>query len=65
MTDHQSIALAHLSMISQAATGKYKPQPGETERRQAWLTNFILTGEGIVSEDAKLSAQKVNEALKS
>lgn len=63
--DQQSIALAHLSMIAQAANSEYKPQPGEIERRQAWLTEYLLTGNGIVSEEGKLSAQKVNQALKS
>lgn len=62
--DLQSIALAHLSMIAQAANGEYKPRPGEIGERQAWLTEYVLTGNGIVSEAGKLSAQKVNDALK-
>lgn len=64
MTDQQSIALAHLSMIAQAAQGEYKPQPGEIERRQTWLTEYLLTGQGLVSETGRLSAQIVNNALK-
>lgn len=64
MNDVQTFALTHLSMISQAANGEYKPQSGEIERRQAWLTEYILTGNGIVSEAGKLSAQIVNNALK-
>lgn len=64
MTDIQSIAIAHLSMIAQAASGEYEPRPGEIEERQAWLTEFILTGKGIVSEAGRLSAQIVNNALK-
>lgn len=62
--DLQSIALAHLSMIAQAANNEYKPRPGEIEERQAWLTEYLLTGKGIVSETGKLSAQLVNNALK-
>ena len=62
-TDQQSIALAHLSMIAQAANGEYKPRPGEIEERQTWLTEYLLTGDGIVSEDARLSARRVNAAL--
>lgn len=64
MTDIQSIAIAHLSMVAQAASGEYEPRPGEIEERQSWLTEFILTGRGIVSETGKLSAQIVNNALK-
>ncbi len=63
MTEQILIALAHLSMIAQAANGEYKPQPGEIERRQAWLTEFLQTGSGLVSDDAKLSAQRINKAL--
>lgn len=63
-TDLSMVALAHLSMIAQAANGEYKPQPGEIERRQSWLTEYLTTGQGIVTDDAKLSAQKVNAALK-
>lgn len=61
--DLQSIALAHLSMIAQAANDEYKPRPGEIEERQAWLTEYLLTGNGIVSESGRLSAQIVNNAL--
>ena len=63
-TDLSMVALAHLSMIAQAANGEYKPQPGEIERRQSWLTEYLTTGQGIVTDDAKLSAQKVNAALR-
>jgi hypothetical protein len=63
-TELSMIALAHLSMIAQAANGEYKPQPGEIERRQAWLTEYLMTGQGIVTDESKLSAQKVNAALK-
>ena len=63
LTDQQSIALAHLSMIAQAANGEYAPRPREIEQRQTWLTEYILTGEGSVSEMARLSAQIVNDAL--
>lgn len=62
-TDQQSIALAHLSMIAQAANGEYKPRPGEIEERQTWLTEYLLTGDGIVSETARLTAQRVRAAL--
>lgn len=62
--DQQLIAVAHLSMVAQAANGEYKPRPGEIEERQAWLTEYLLTGKGIVSETGKLSAQIVNNALK-
>jgi hypothetical protein len=64
MTDIQAIALAYLSMIVQAANGEYKPRPGEIEEWQTWLTEYLLTGKGIVSETGRLSARIVNNALK-
>jgi len=58
-----AIALAHLSMIAQAANGEYKPRPGEIEERQAWLSSFIRTGQGIVTEEDRQLARLINEAL--
>jgi hypothetical protein len=63
-SDEQTIvALAHLSMIAQAANGEYRPRPGEIETRQAWLTSFIRTGEGIVNEDDRRLARGINTIL--
>jgi len=63
-SDEQMIvALAHLSMIAQAANGEYKPRPGEIEQRQAWLTSFIRTGQGIVNEADRQLAKGINELL--
>ena len=63
-SDEQTIvALAHLSMIAQAANGEYRPRPGEIEQRQAWLTSFIRTGQGIVSESDRGLARLINSAL--
>jgi hypothetical protein len=58
-----AIALAHLSMIAQAANREYRPLPGEIETRQAWLSSFIRTGQGIVSEDDRQIARKINALL--
>jgi len=64
-SDEQTIiALAHLSMIAQAANGEYRPRPGEIEQRQAWLTSFIRTGRGIVNEDDRRLARGINTVLK-
>ena len=57
------IALAHVSMIAQAAIGEYRPRPGEIEQRQAWLTSFIRTGQGIVNEADLQLAREINMLL--
>lgn len=57
------IALAHLSMIAQAANGEYKPRPGEIETRQAWLIEFFKTGQGLVTESDRQAARLINAAL--
>lgn len=63
-SDEQTIvALAHLSMIAQAANGEYRPRAGEIEERQAWLTSFIRTGRGIVNEDDRSLARGINTLL--
>ena len=63
-SDEQTlIALAHVSMIAQAAIGEYRPQPGEIEQRQAWLTSFIRTGQGIMNETDRQLAREINTRL--
>ena len=63
-SDEQTIvALAHLSMIAQAANGEYRPRPGEIEQRQAWLTSYIRTGQGIVNEEDRRLARGINALL--
>jgi hypothetical protein len=63
-SDEQTlVALAHLSMIAQAANGEYRPRSGEIEQRQAWLTSFIRTGQGIVSEADRQLARRINDLL--
>jgi len=57
------VALAHISMIAQAASGEYRPQPGEIERRQTWLTSFIRSGRGIVNEADRQLARELNRLL--
>lgn len=58
-----AIALAHLSMISQAANGEYRPRPGEIETRQTWLTSFIRNGQGIVTDEDRRTARLINLTL--
>lgn len=60
---YRSFALAHLSMISQAAIGTYKPDPGEIDERQAWLVGYITEGKGILTEENLRIAQTVTNAL--
>ena len=63
--DQTLVALAHLSMLAQAANGEYRPGRGEIEERQAWLISFIRTGQGIVNEDDRQFARGINEFLAS
>jgi hypothetical protein len=58
-----AIALAHLSMLAQAANGEFRPRAGEVEARQAWLSSFIRTGQGIVTEEDRELARLINSAL--
>jgi chaperone required for assembly of F1-ATPase len=57
------IALAHLSMLAQAANGEFRALPGEIEERQVWLSSFIRTGQGIVNEDDRRLARQINNFL--
>lgn len=58
-----ALALAHLSMLTQAAKGEFRMQPGDAESRQAWLVGFIQTGAGIVSEENRRLARQINDLL--
>lgn len=57
------VALAHLSMLAQAASGEFRALPGEIEERQVWLSSFIRTGQGIVNEDDRRLARQINDFL--
>lgn len=61
--EYQAIALAHLSMIAQAANGDYSPRPGEIETRQAWLIGYLRTGEGLVTDEDRQLARQINQVL--
>jgi hypothetical protein len=61
--DHLAIALAHLSMIAQAANGEYSPRPGEIETRQTWLVGYLRTGEGLVTDADRQLARQINQLL--
>jgi archaellum biogenesis protein FlaJ (TadC family) len=50
----QAIALAHLSMIAQAANGVYRPQPGEIDKREAMVASFIRTGQCVASDAGRM-----------
>lgn len=58
-----AIALAHVSMLAQAARGEYRPRPGEIDQRQAWLTSLIRTGEGLVTDADREIAAAINRTL--
>lgn len=59
----KALALAHLSMLSQAAKGNFRMAPEDAESRQAWLIGFITTGAGIVSEESREIAKQINDLL--
>jgi hypothetical protein len=61
--EYLAIALAHLSMIAQAANGDYVPRPGEIETRQAWLIGYLRTGEGLVTDEDRQLARQINQLL--
>lgn len=64
-SDEQTIvALAHLSMLAQAAKGEIRMLPSDAETRQTWLISFIRTGEGIVSEANRQLARQINDLLR-
>jgi hypothetical protein len=58
-----ALALAHLSMLSQAAKGDFRMLPDDVEARQAWLVGFIQTGQGIADESNRQLASQINEFL--
>jgi hypothetical protein len=62
-SDQVRIALAHLSMLAQCANVEIKQSHDQIEARQAWLTSFIRTGEGSVSEDDRRLARQINDLL--
>ena len=41
LDDLARIALAHISMIEEIETGKYKGKPNEVSERKAWLTRSL------------------------
>jgi hypothetical protein len=57
------IALAHLSMLAQAAKGEFRALPEDVETRQAWLIGFIRTGAGIADEENRQLARQINDLL--
>jgi hypothetical protein len=60
----RQFAVANISMLAQIATGEHTPKEGEIEERAAWLVNFALTGQGIVSPEAIETLKEVGEVLK-
>jgi len=59
----QMFALAHLSMLSQMAKGLIKASPEDIDEREAWLTYFIQTGEGVLTDEGRRVADLVQAAL--
>jgi hypothetical protein len=57
------IALAHLSMLTQAAKGEFRMQADDAEARQTWLISFIRTGQGIVNDEDRNLARLINNAI--
>ena len=59
----KQFALANLSMLAQAAAGEYQPKPGEVDERLTWLTDYLLTGRGLVTPEGMELAAKLRAAL--
>lgn len=59
----QCVALGNLSMLAQIANGEITAKLDEVEERQAWLVQFLRTGEGLVTDEAREMAEKVRVAL--
>jgi hypothetical protein len=59
----KALAIAHISMLTQAARGDFRMQADDAESRQAWLLAFVRTGAGIASEENRQLAQQANELL--
>lgn len=57
------IAIAHLSMVCQAAAGEIVLDAEDLKEREAWLMKFLATGEGGVTEQAQAEAEAVRAAL--
>lgn len=57
------IVIAHLGMIVQAAEGKYKPEPGEIEKRQALIISYLRTGQCVASDVDRQLVQVIKEAM--
>lgn len=58
-----ALALAHLSMLTQAAKGEFRMLPDDAESRQAWLVGFIRTGAGIADEENCRLARQINNLM--
>lgn len=61
LSDDQMTALAHLSIVQQAANGTYKAQAGEVDKRVAVVASFIRTGQCVADDETK----RIVEAFKS
>jgi hypothetical protein len=61
--EYASVALAHLSMIAQAARGEYSPRPGEIDKRESVIVSFIRTGQPIATEEDRQLREAVSLAM--
>lgn len=57
------VALGNLSMLAQIAGGEIQAKPGEVAERTAWMIQYIKTGEGLVTDEAREIAERVRAAL--
>lgn len=59
-----AIAIGNLSMIAQAAAGEIAMKPGEAAERESWLVEYLRTGQGLVTDEARAMAERVRAALR-
>ena len=59
----KAFALGNLSMLAQIANGEITARDGEVEERVTWLVNYLKTGEGLVTDEARDIAERVRAAL--
>lgn len=58
-----AIAIGNLSMVAQAAAGEITMKPGEVAEREAWLMEYLRTGQGLVTEESRVLGETVRAAL--
>lgn len=56
-------AVGNITMLLEMALGRYRGKPGDAEERAAWLTEYVTTGYGLVTDEAEAMVRRVRSAL--